>query len=385
MPEYFMGKTNINDWQQAALPNWDNLIELIEKAKGNRSAEEFAKLCGSNGPKFSRILNRKIKRPLEPELLEAISDNAENFEVPISALLLADGYRPKAGTIAETQLNQVNNKKELQKEKNVINEVVDKPINPVRIVKKKEPDGNEKMERYYSRMVGRNNDPYSNSKSATVSRVMRVRDILTSELMDRDSGVSVDIGRDATRDTDCLKGSGYLPHWDLRFNTRAYSEFRGWYVHVISKVVKPSSSDLTFWMACNDALKDMACYFTTDAWQPELFNKFKCTFAFVDEKIYSGVKQKLNYAKTNNCFTVMLIDLSLRVVKEEVSIGSKNEWSDILLADIPEQDFYSYYEPEGQLSFEDLGYGINVSEKPYTPDSTKKVNSQEKNKDNDLQ
>lgn len=58
--------------------NFELLIELIKKAQGERSLNQFAQQCDIDAGNLSRIINNKNKQPPKPDTLRKIANNAYN-------------------------------------------------------------------------------------------------------------------------------------------------------------------------------------------------------------------------------------------------------------------------------------------------------------------
>lgn len=73
------------------MPKYDNLINLINKAKGNRSLNRFADDCGIDAGHLSRVLRGKMVNSPSPDTLRKIADNAHNL-VTYESLMTAAGH-----------------------------------------------------------------------------------------------------------------------------------------------------------------------------------------------------------------------------------------------------------------------------------------------------
>lgn len=71
--------------------SYEELINLIKKAQGNKTLNQFALGSGVNAGHLSRILNGNFKNPPSPELLKKIASNSRG-EVTYEELLKAAGY-----------------------------------------------------------------------------------------------------------------------------------------------------------------------------------------------------------------------------------------------------------------------------------------------------
>jgi transcriptional regulator with XRE-family HTH domain len=68
--------------------------ELLLKAMGERTQEEFAELCGVNRTYISKYLNMRLDNPPSPNILKRIAQNAYN-EVTYEQLMDAAGHITK--------------------------------------------------------------------------------------------------------------------------------------------------------------------------------------------------------------------------------------------------------------------------------------------------
>ena len=86
-------KINVNEYIQAHVPDKTRLATLLSEAKGSdRTMAEFAAACGVSASTFSRILNYKMTRPLDRDLIVLIAENADKrcFDA-LERLLQANG------------------------------------------------------------------------------------------------------------------------------------------------------------------------------------------------------------------------------------------------------------------------------------------------------
>ena len=70
---------------------FDALINIIKKAQGDRSLNQFALNCEVNAGHLSRILNGKFVNPPSPDFLRKISEHASN-NVTYEDLMEAAGH-----------------------------------------------------------------------------------------------------------------------------------------------------------------------------------------------------------------------------------------------------------------------------------------------------
>jgi len=70
------------------------LIELLNKAKGDRSLNQFASCCKVDAGHLSRVLRGRMVNAPSPETLKKIAENAQN-RVTYEELMLAAGHLVK--------------------------------------------------------------------------------------------------------------------------------------------------------------------------------------------------------------------------------------------------------------------------------------------------
>ncbi len=73
------------------ISNYEELIELIKKAHGNRNSSEFARDCNIDSGHLSRVLKGKFRNPPKPDYLKKIADNSNSI-VSHYELMKAAGY-----------------------------------------------------------------------------------------------------------------------------------------------------------------------------------------------------------------------------------------------------------------------------------------------------
>lgn len=84
-------KTMIQQGVKLYMYNSDSLSDLIKRAQGSRSLNQFARACDIDSGNLSRIVNNKNSNPPKPETLKKIADHAEN-NVTYEALMIAAGH-----------------------------------------------------------------------------------------------------------------------------------------------------------------------------------------------------------------------------------------------------------------------------------------------------
>lgn len=83
--------------------NLDILLELIDKAKGDRTQNAFALKCGFDSSALSKIKSRGV--PPQPALLQKIATHARNG-VTYEELMCAAGYLDKINKSKENYLDE---------------------------------------------------------------------------------------------------------------------------------------------------------------------------------------------------------------------------------------------------------------------------------------
>ena len=98
---------NEKEYVQKKVPDWDKLIELIERAKGSdRSMRDFAGLCEKSPATFTRIVKKSYRKPLEKGFIYKIFENASpQSGVTLEDLVRANGYAPEEDdTTSDTEM-----------------------------------------------------------------------------------------------------------------------------------------------------------------------------------------------------------------------------------------------------------------------------------------
>lgn len=98
--------------------NPDLLIDLVKKAQGEHSLNQFAKLCGIDSGNLSRIINNKNTRPPKPDTLKKIADQAQNG-ITYEALMQAAGHIIFSGTAEDKNTSVLTAKDERDIEKRI--------------------------------------------------------------------------------------------------------------------------------------------------------------------------------------------------------------------------------------------------------------------------
>ena len=87
-------ETPEKEFEPAFMPDMGKLREYMKEGRGKRTWKEYAELCGTNAPKFSRIMQKELVRPLKASLLRDIVNYAEN-PLDLTEVMRAGGWIPK--------------------------------------------------------------------------------------------------------------------------------------------------------------------------------------------------------------------------------------------------------------------------------------------------
>ncbi|MDY4970087.1 MAG: hypothetical protein SO101_07495 [Lachnospiraceae bacterium] len=286
---------NIDDWEQAIVPDFNELANLVNAAKGDdRTMGQFAEECGTSSSTLSRVVNKKNTRPMALELLKSIAEHAAlQSNVSFEQLLRANGWRKK--------------------------------------IRKDSP-----MDRDLSR------------KHEMMNREGAVRNLLSNELLVRGANVKVVSRSMMSADRVTMK-TGYSVYWDIVFETNVFNGYDTWAIEINPQVIvqdeegKRTPMSNPRWLS-RRIMEKYAIIFLCDQWEPELLEKRKITFVFVDPQIYRIIKNNLIEAETNNYFTLMLVDLEENRIIEETPLMNKYGDGCSNLMDIPkviDDDMYA--------------------------------------------
>lgn len=77
--------------ERVSKPDMQKLAELTERAKGNRTAKEFAAVCNVSASTISRLLNAKFEQTVADDIIAAIAVNSADQSIGIKEFLDAQG------------------------------------------------------------------------------------------------------------------------------------------------------------------------------------------------------------------------------------------------------------------------------------------------------
>ncbi|CVI73783.1 hypothetical protein BN3660_03349 [Eubacteriaceae bacterium CHKCI004] len=272
---------NESHWVQQYLPDFDELSQLINTAKGaERTMSQFAEECGVSPATFSRIVNKKNAKATSLTLLQSIAEHASvESNITLEQLLQANGWRKSENEI-------------------------------------------ENNSRIYN---------ISESVKASVLECNQlIRMILSDDLLMRGVGVKI---LPQSKRRQILTRTGIVLNYDICYETDLFEGCDTWLIKVINQkmtgeILNDDKKNREINQKATDIIKELALLFLFDQWQPKLFTKKKNTLVFVDEEIYWSVKKKLKGMETKNYFTLMLIDLCNCEILDETPLASAGDYED---------------------------------------------------------
>ena len=274
----------------------EEISKLLYKAKGSRrTMDEFARECGTNQYKFSRIMQLKQSRPLSQELINKIADKAEDLsseerEDLRTKLLIANGMLPKK---TETQSDNAKEtegsadksrvpfyerrRQQRERVKNLITNAITRRRRLVMVF----PDGWDSMEEY--RSLGGINHRRLND----VDRQLSARFQFTLHVQGEDP-----------------------LYWIFSYVLGVKDQMERYNVNIPSQ-------------AKNLFFEHYARFFLKDAWEPENDgHTVKYTFVYSEPESYEAIKEELSHAVVNRWISILLVDFEKGDVVEEFELRS---------------------------------------------------------------
>ncbi len=270
-------KSNIlNEFERVKEPDFQKLAKVTEAAQGQRTAAEFAALCGVHPSTISRILNGKILRTaISDDLLITIAANAENDNgVIFKELLDAHGVAPKNGVVRD------------------YNELLEDKLLQLR---------------YMADSISSNAG--SSAARSEMQIVKDVKEIIHNELY-FDEGWS--IGTPEETEAECKQ----------RFDRRG---------------IATVSYDFAFYVK-RKAFEEIKMYFVLDGTSQKAMSRLEKVFSMAylnhfkqndtklyvvltDSSIFQRMKKSLEGCRIHDSITLMLIDLRYRGIRDIYEIG----------------------------------------------------------------
>ena len=277
----------LREYKQVYMPDKDDLADLLTKARGDRSMAEFARICEENPATFSRIVQRKIIKPLDLRIVHVIVKNASPASgVTVEAVMRANGYMP-INDLALQRQNQEGQK------------------------------GRDDKETVMSRGRGF-------ATRIAVSR--QIRSVIIENLYDK---FPITIYQDAfgpifariPASRHCLLRSSNLivgltgkefKYWNFLFYSDSMEDCS------LKKSVEQMPREIEFYRNCLFKFADL---FLCDSWEPDTMDEFKNTIVFAEETAYRlFLNNMINDVRVNTRISVMLVDIDKRVIEEEVEL-----------------------------------------------------------------
>ena len=267
----------------AYMPDMMELRGFLLEGKGDRTMGKYAEDCGSNAPKFSRIMKKNIARPIDQELLKQIVEKAAK-PLPLEAVMRAGGWA----------------------------------------LERRRPVRDEMREQLTKERYERTN------------RRLKIKSILTNELWSRGymlqgfDGLLSDKMGDFPESKIGLKCFGSGPSlalliekdgkkfwWQFIEDENELEGISG----ISRKDPEYQNMDYRERRAVRWIMTDNTAIFLKDLWEPEIIkDRIRYTFVFLTRERYDIFMRALRNAKikVNNIFSLLLIDADHnRVEKEE--------------------------------------------------------------------
>lgn len=240
---------------------------FLEKAKGyGRTMSEFAKDCGVSPATFSRVMHGKNRRPLAPELIQAIIEHAETpDEFSYKLVMRANGMVPLE---SHERTDAFGNRDSVYEEREYT------AIAKIKNVIEDEIKARHLMHLFYDR--------------------------LEREVKIEKSEYRLNI------------------YSDFALRVEGYSDMFWSFLLITDEVPEKRKNDGQYSsMVVKRTIRNNAELFLRDAWEPESLEKVKQTFVVIDEEVFKKFEEKIKKIKVNSYISVLLIDIkSGRAVKE---------------------------------------------------------------------
>ena len=275
-------------------PQLDSLAKLLVEAKGeDRTMGDFARDCGIEPSTFSRIQNRKIKRALKRDVIDAIYTHSKGF-LSYDSLMRANGMLNKSrleGKSSEEQADRIqfaNESNTYRNELAAIGNIVREEISKRQ---------NNYAEREYNentcRMFG---CEYVESRYGTLEFFFKKLYCFDEPMNPRFMYLSIVDTLSYLESPSSLENFANLP--DNKFLKR----FMG-------QIYRPSDNELFF----------------IDTWSPEALKDIRICFAVTDRRIFEKARKVFGDTVTvNNEFSIILVDLDQREIVSEYKIPTKS-------------------------------------------------------------
>lgn len=239
----------------AGKPDKERLARYLNDAKGyNRTMRDFALLCNVEPSTFSRVLTKKISRPLKENVIQAIYINSADEDIDYDRLMRANGmYKESAGDDEFEKFNIRMRNNDISIRNTITNRIEDLGLLCI--------SSSHRISDIFE-LLGK---PYAKSKYG-----FSVSGRMTYGFKDLDPLVWV--------------FHRFDPFGPENGNYQAERVVREFLVHSYSSL------------------------FLADEWEPELLENVKINFVFANEKAYSCIKEALSDRTVNGSMSLILID-----------------------------------------------------------------------------
>jgi len=266
-----------DDFVQVSEPDGDAIASILAKAKGDeRTWKEYAEETGISAPTLSRWANGKISRPMSVEaMLKIIDKSTDECAANFFELARVNGYLSKA------EQKAIRDRMEVRKQRQGV-------------------------------MV-------------TVKNLMSL--IVKAGLVDRGCTTDTTILEDNPGGLESLFES--VPKYDFNFRTAYKKEEYDWVFYLLPQTAEnyatgKYSADM---MICQ-IIRELSPIFMTDSWKPEMYEKTKISFGFIDKDLYELFVGYMTKANFNNRFSACLLNSDTNKVEETCFESSKYDNSE---------------------------------------------------------
>jgi transcriptional regulator with XRE-family HTH domain len=277
------------EFQQLRAPDMVALANYVNKAKGpERPMAQFAEDTGIGASTLSRIVNRRITKPLSKEVILKIYECRANpeDEYLLEALARANGLMP--------------------------------------------PDYAARVQSE-NRMAAKRNAEISRAnmmKNSIVTSILAAGMPISTILDDRMARLEREIPAIFTR----YRGDFTVV---LR-SEESTSGINEWSFFLYPQLLEEDINQRPDRFIVRMLLDKIKSWLLVDAWYPEEMRHMKFTFAFADERLFDAFKEALSVAKLNNEMSVILMDrYDYTVLKEVWLPGNYSPMTNISVFEMP--------------------------------------------------
>ena len=256
------------DYAQSETPNKGLIADIIQEARGNRSAATYAADIGLNPTRISRVVNGNYANALDMDTLVKLADgNTEIFEKLLSA----------NGMLSPAEQNRKNRHNNMIARMSMYHET-EKKTNAIIV-------------------------------SELLSRGLSIKRI--EEYLDTGRAIKPRLIYDSAYKVTDIDGNGI-----------------DWYFEVLSSLIHNEDDEENPCFAESRVLRAFdvrSQIFLTDAWYPERLNGRKFSFVFHDEWMMNKFESLIAKDKLNNKFSLVLVDIDASKVVKEVILNGDDD------------------------------------------------------------